>query len=93
MCCGKELLLNSYKQTRIPSRTIIQADAAPKSPSAPAQRVASNSVVFTYVGQTGITVVSPISGKHYRFGHSGTRLEVDPRDCSWMKFVPGLERL
>jgi hypothetical protein len=34
--------------------------------------------MFTYTGNTGLTVVSPISGKRYRFEQPGAKLVVDP---------------
>jgi len=47
---------------------------------------------FEYVGKTALTVVSPISGRHYRFAQPGARLEADIRDRSWLAFVPQLRR-
>jgi hypothetical protein len=48
---------------------------------------------FEYVGQTALTVVSPISGRHYRFAAPGARLDADIRDRSWLAFVPNLKRV
>jgi hypothetical protein len=45
---------------------------------------------FRYVGATALTLVSPITRKTYRFEHPGARLEVDPRDRSWVAFAPNL---
>ena len=47
---------------------------------------------FEYTGKTALTVVSPVSGKHYRFTQPGARLEADIRDRSWLAFVPQLKR-
>jgi hypothetical protein len=56
-------------------------------PPAPPTRV-----VFEYVGVTALTVASPMTGKVYRFAHPGARADIDPRDRSWMSFVPNLAR-
>jgi hypothetical protein len=47
---------------------------------------------FEYVGKTALTVVSPITGRHYRFERPGMRLAADVRDRSWLAFVPNLKR-
>jgi hypothetical protein len=47
---------------------------------------------FEYVGRTALTVVSPYTGKRYRFPAPGSSLEVDVRDQSWITFVPQLRR-
>lgn len=47
---------------------------------------------FEYIGKTALTVVSPVTGKKYRFPQSGARVEVDARDRPWMTFVPNLKR-
>jgi hypothetical protein len=49
--------------------------------------------VFEYVGATALTVVSPVTGKVYRFAHRGARADIDPRDRSWVSFVPSLARM
>lgn len=37
-------------------------------------------VYFQYLGDRGLTVIGPISGKRYRFNYPGTVMAVDPRD-------------
>jgi hypothetical protein len=49
--------------------------------------------IFEYVGDTALTVVSPITRKTYRFEKTGARLMVDNRDRSWVAFVPNLVRV
>jgi hypothetical protein len=46
--------------------------------------------VFEYVGATALTVVSPITRRTYRFAQRGVRVTIDPRDQSWIAFVPNL---
>ena len=48
---------------------------------------------FQYVGPTALTVVGPISGKHYRFSHRGVIVEVDPRDRASLATVPNLRQV
>lgn len=48
--------------------------------------------IFEYIGSTALTVVSPLTGKQYRFPQPGARVNVDLRDRSWVAFVPHLRR-
>ena len=49
-------------------------------------------VMFEYVGNTGMTVVGPATGKRYRFDRPGARLEVDLRDRRALAGVPHLRQ-
>jgi hypothetical protein len=44
-----------------------------------------------YIGKTAMTVLGPVSGKIYRFGNSGERVELDRRDLSGLASVPKLK--
>jgi len=44
------------------------------------------------VGRTGLTVVSPVTGKRYRFDAPGATVAVDPRDKSMLLNVPNLRQ-
>jgi hypothetical protein len=46
---------------------------------------------FEHNGASALTVVSPLTGKTYRFDGPGARVAVDPRDRSWVAFVPTLK--
>ena len=85
MCCGR---------TTQPVRKVMQTSLGDQAVSGGApSRV--NTVVapqFEYTGKTALTVVSPVSGKHYRFTQPGARLEADIRDRSWLAFVSQLKR-
>ncbi len=48
---------------------------------------------FEYVGATGLTVISPATGKRYRFDGPGARLAIDARDQAWLGSVPNLRQL
>ncbi len=58
----------------------------------PVRAAAPAGTAFEYVGNTALTVVSPLTGKQYRFAKPGARVEVDSRDRSWVSFVPHLRR-
>ncbi len=46
--------------------------------------------MFEYVGESGLTTVSPVTGARYRFERPGARLAVDPRDAKWLSQAPNL---
>lgn len=48
-------------------------------------------VAFEYTGRTALTVLSPVTGKRYRFESRGSRIEADPRDRSMLQAIPGLK--
>jgi hypothetical protein len=49
-------------------------------------------VFFEYLGNTGMTVVGPVTGKRYRFDRPGARVEVDLHDRQSLARVPGLRQ-
>jgi hypothetical protein len=53
----------------------------------------SRSVLYEYIGATGMTVTGPTSGQRYRFGAPGSRLQIDPRDASSFAGLPNLRRV
>jgi len=61
-------------------------------PAVAAQAIAAGPV-FEYVGRTGLTVASPVTGNRYRFDRAGARLVVDPRDSRWLLSVPNLSMI
>lgn len=65
--------------------------ARPPASGAPAAR--RFTIVFEYVGSTGLTAVGPASGRQYRFAHRGARLVVDPRDRPALVRIPGLREV
>ena len=46
--------------------------------------------MFTYVGQTALTVTGPATGTVYRFAAPGARLRVDARDATALRKLPML---
>ena len=93
MCCGsnrKQLRTNS-SPFRVASGRQPQTRLAVNAPPAPAPETASaSSVYFEYIGKTGLTVISPITGKRYRFDQPGGQLPADPRDQALLSHVPNL---
>jgi hypothetical protein len=69
MCCGMNRMQQRSANLRPPS-------ASPYVANQPAR----HSVSFVYLGNAGMKVSGPISGREYRFEHRGARVEVDPRD-------------
>ena len=92
MCCGRprqtvrtqQSLGSPVRSARALLSTSAQAAPAPRVP------LALTRPVFEYVGATALTVVSPLTRKTYRFEKPGARIEIDPRDPSWIAFVPNL---
>ena len=82
MCCGNRPLATSIPQPQTSSAAAASG----------ASRVRQHGVRFEYTGKTALTVVSPLTGKKYRFHEPGAQLEVDARDRSWIAFVPHLKR-
>jgi hypothetical protein len=90
MCRGRSTLEKFYflKQPSPAKAVMIRTDDNPaldkhSSGSCPSR--------FQYIGSTGLTIVSSITGRRYHFDHPGARLEVDARDGSWLTFVPNLK--
>ncbi len=50
-------------------------------------------VSFEYTGNSGLSVIGGITGKKYRFNHTGDVQLIDYRDASGMMAIPVLRRL
>jgi len=46
---------------------------------------------YQYVGRTALTVVSPATGRQYRFDRPGAVQQVDARDRQWLERVPNVK--
>lgn len=53
----------------------------------------SQEVHFKYTGQTALTAVGKITGKHYRFERAGDTQTVDFRDAYALSAIPVLKRV
>jgi hypothetical protein len=80
MCCGR----NKTQALAIPNQLPTPADPRAFPRSTEAQ--------FEYTGKTALTVVSPLTRRKYHFPQPQARVSVDPRDRSWIAFVPHLKR-
>lgn len=60
-------------------------------PAAPPIARSSTAILqYQYVGRTGLTVVSPTTGRQYRFDRPGAVQSVDPRDRQWLERTPNV---
>jgi hypothetical protein len=50
-------------------------------------------VHFEYLGEAPFTLVSPTTGRNYRFERKGDRVEIDLRDRPWLASQPALRQL
>jgi hypothetical protein len=57
-----------------------------------ALRPSSRSALYEYTGATGMTVTGSVSGTKYRFGQTGSKVQIDWRDVSSMAGLPNLRR-
>jgi hypothetical protein len=83
-CCGgkrQQLVQGAPAQPAEPTGNIGARRAAPLA-----------TVTFEYIGQTGLTALGPITGKRYRFGHTGAAVAVDVRDAPALVAIPHLRR-
>jgi hypothetical protein len=46
-----------------------------------------------YTGPTSATATGPVSGRQYRFAHTGAIVQVDPRDKAALAKVPHLRQI
>ena len=78
-------------------RTKFRATEAAAGESAHSQRLMIkrpvSEVKFQYVGETGMTVIGPVTFRHYRFGKPGAIVGVDPNDARSLESVPHLRRI
>jgi hypothetical protein len=82
MCCGR----NANQMASVPNRVYIPARPVPQTPEP------TRPSEFEYTGNTALTVVSPLTGRKYRFAQPGARVSVDAMDRSWIASVPHLKR-
>jgi hypothetical protein len=93
MCCNRPRPTITSETRRAVRSVTAQAGATVPAPTLARARLSLPTPVFEYVGDTALTVVSPITRKTYRFEKTGARLTVDIRDRSWVAFVPNLVRV
>jgi hypothetical protein len=90
MCCGK----GRQQLTRMSqaSGSRIRPNVAATRPAAPAIARSSTAMpLYQYVGRTALTVVSPATGRQYRFDRPGAVQQVDLRDRQWLERVPDVK--
>jgi hypothetical protein len=57
---------------------------------APVRGLDRSTVLFEYLGPTGLTVRGAATGRSYRFAATGSRVSVDRRDAPSLRAVPHL---
>jgi hypothetical protein len=50
-------------------------------------------ITIRYTGPTSATATAPVSGRQYKFAHTGAIIEVDPRDKAALAKVPHLRQI
>ncbi len=79
------------------SRTKYRATEAAAVESGNSQRLMikrpASEIKFQYVGETGMTVIGPVTFRQYRFGKPGAIVGVDPNDARSLESVPHLRRI
>lgn len=70
----------------------VRAASSPAATAKPAERRV-RPLVFEYSGHGSISIMSSITGRHYRFSAHGERIEVDARDGAQLARVPQLTQL
>ena len=93
MCCNRPRPTITSGTRRAVRSVTAQAGATVPTTAPAHPRLSLPTPIFEYVGDTALTVVSPITRKTYRFEKTGVRLIVDIRDRSWVAFVPNLVRV
>ncbi len=88
MCCGKSRVQYRGTMTSLPPPRHAPPVAGPQPPMA-----RTPSMTFEYVGQTGLTVRGPVTGRQYRFDRAGSRVGVDPRDRPSIAAIPVLREV
>ena len=58
----------------------------------PSRAAAPTSVLFEYLGRTGLSVIGPITRRLYRFDAAHSRVLVDPRDAPAIARVPHVKQ-
>lgn len=86
-CCGQKRLL---LRTTFPAQA--GGAATPRNPP-PQEPPARGTLLFTYSGRTGLTVIGPITGQRYRFDKPGAVAAVDASDAPLLVVVPNLRAL
>lgn len=81
---GKAVLLRADDHPALTSQCPLASNSSSHSQAAPE---------LEYVGETSLTVKSPLTRREYRFECRGERLRVLRRDLDWMLFIPSLRQV
>ena len=85
-CCGSQ-----RKQLRVENQARVSTDTNNAGNiSLPSRTTGFSSVVFQYIGQTGLSVQGPNTGNYYRFSEPGAIVAVDQRDRPSLAVIASL---
>jgi hypothetical protein len=94
-CCGKA---RAQAKRTVSNPTVSNPKAKPALSVAPQPQAlpaapATQSVYFTYAGNTSLTVTGPVSRRVYRFFANSGAMAVDARDAASLARVPNLRQI
>lgn len=92
MCCGNKNVQFFPQKTAERSKAIF-TPASPRPMTPKSSSSITSGRHLEYTGRTALTVVSPLTGRRYRFAGQGARVEIDGRDFFWMASYPNLQRV
>ncbi len=90
MCCGKGRQQLTAMLQRNSGNGMRPTTASSRPAAPPIARSSTAMLQYQYVGRTAMTVVSPATGRQYRFERPGAQQVVDPRDRQWIERVPNI---
>jgi hypothetical protein len=79
-CCGQNRSQISLKGQLVTPGNSVVAQSSPR-------------FFFEYTGRTAMTVVGSRTGRIYRFGAPGARVEIDVQDVASLAGVPNVVRV
>jgi hypothetical protein len=87
-CCGKgrEQLRNQPAPAPVANPSQHATTPLPR-------RTYFTTLSFEYLGNAPVALVSPNTGRRYRFEHKGARVEIDFRDRPWLASQPNLRQI
>lgn len=92
MCCGKgRQQVTATGPMPSGNGRVHSGSMATRLVAPPIARSSTAILSYQYVGRTGLTVVSPATGRQYRFDRPGSVVQVDARDRQWIERVPNVK--
>lgn len=83
----------SAKQVAQPKAQSVRANGAPAIGGATRNQARPAFASLRYTGPTSATTTGPVTGRQYKFTHTGAVIQVDPRDRAALTKVPHLRQI